>query len=179
MIKDQENKGLLIIFTGNGKGKTSAAMGIMARSLGHGLRVGVLQFIKSPDRSYGESIFARKHGTHYESLGNGFVFNPETDETSCQNALAAWEKAKEAISSHAFDVLILDEITYLFHWHWLEVNETINWLKAHRPSEMHIVMTGRYAPEALMDYADLVTEMREIKHPLKLQKIHAQKGIDF
>ena len=179
MIEQQKTKGLVVVFTGNGKGKTSAAMGIMTRTLGHGMSVGVIQFIKSPGRPYGETNLAKRHNIPFQTLGDGFVFNHETDGESCQKALMAWEEAKKAIASRAFDVLILDEITYLFHWRWLDVNEAVAWLRVHKPEDMHIVMTGRNAPEALIDYADLVTEMKEIKHPLRLQNIRAQKGIDF
>jgi cob(I)alamin adenosyltransferase len=175
----EQPHGLTIVFTGNGKGKTSAAMGIMARAAGRDFKVGIIQFIKSPDRSYGEAITAQKLGFPFQSLGDGFVRTKSNPQKSRSEALAAWKEAQRWISSQDYDVLILDEIHYLFHFKWLDVNETIAWLKANKPATMHLVMTGRYAPPELIDYADLVTEMQEIKHPFRQQGIPAQAGIDY
>ncbi len=172
-------KGLVILFTGNGKGKTTAAMGILARASGRDLAVGVIQFIKSPDRIYGEACTAQKLHIPFQSLGDGFVWN-HPDQTGAQSiALAAWEEAKRWIGSQQYDVLILDEVTYLFHFQWLDVNDFIAWLKQHKPASLHLVLTGRYAPKELIEYADLVTEMREIKHPFREQGIPAQLGVDY
>jgi cob(I)alamin adenosyltransferase len=176
---NRKEKGLVIVFTGNGKGKTSAAMGILARASGHDLRVGVIQFIKSPDRTYGEANTAKRLNIPFKSMGDGFVFNRSDQTGAKEEAIKAWQAAQQSVSSQKFDVLILDEITYLFTFDWLDVNATIQWLKENKPLDMHLVITGRNAPQELIEYADLVTEMQEIKHPYREQKIPAQKGIDF
>jgi len=172
-------KGLVIVYTGNGKGKTTASMGALIRATGQGLKAGVIQFIKSPERIYGEAIIAKKLGIPFESSGDGFTFDQGTNEGAKFLAQAAWDKAKAWISSGNFDLVILDEITYTMSYGWNKVEEVVSWLKANKPADMHIIMTGRNAPEELTEYADLVSEMREIKHPFRLQKIPAQKGIDF
>lgn len=179
---DQFNKcshGMIIVFTGNGKGKTSAAMGILARATGQGLRVGVIQFIKSPDRIYGESISAKRLQVPFQSMGDGFV-SQRTDQSQARKAAqAAWEEAQRWICSQNYDVIILDEITYLFAYGWLDPKPAISWLKENKPIHLTLVMTGRNAPPELIEFADLVTEMCEIKHPFKEQNITAQKGIDY
>jgi cob(I)alamin adenosyltransferase len=172
-------KGLIVLFTGNGKGKTSAAMGIMARSAGHALRVSVIQFIKSPHRMYGEAQTAKHLDIPFHSMGNGFVFNRVTSLEARDAALHAWDEAREQITGGDYDVIILDEITYLFKYGWLDVSRTIEWLKENKPDRLHLIFTGRDAPSDLVDYADMVTEMREIKHPYHEQKIPAQQGVDY
>jgi len=176
---DQSVRGLNIVFTGNGKGKTSAAMGILLRASGHNLSVGVIQFIKSPQCVYGEAAMAQKLNVPFRSLGDGFVRKPSDQTDSRQAAICAWEEAQRWISNKKYDILILDEITYLFHFKWLDVDEFIAWIKQNRPSSMHLVMTGRNAPAKLIDFADLVTEMQEIKHPFREQGILAQAGVDY
>jgi cob(I)alamin adenosyltransferase len=176
--KSNSSKGLVVVFTGNGKGKTSAAMGILTRANGWDMRVGVIQFIKSGERQYGEAQTAAQLGIPFQSMGDGFVFNRKDQTQSRQAALEAWQKTQEWILSEDFDVLILDEITYLFTYEWLNINEVIQWLQKNKPESMHIVMTGRNAPEALINYADLATEMKEIKHPYK-EGVPAQKGVDY
>lgn len=173
------SQGLNIVFTGNGKGKTSAAMGIMARACGQDLKVGVIQFIKDSRRTYGEAMTAGRLGIPFRSLGNGFVFKrPDTTQAG-QAARDAWELAQQWIVSGEYEVLILDEITYLFHYRWLDVCDFIQWIKEYKPTALHLVMTGRYAPQELIEFADLVTEMKEIKHPYSERKIAAQKGVDY
>jgi cob(I)alamin adenosyltransferase len=175
----RSGRGLNVVFTGNGKGKTSAAMGVMLRASGHGLSVGVIRFIKSPGRLYGEATAARKLNIPFASLGKGFVRRHPDQTESRQAAISAWDEAQRWIGSQQYEVLILDEVTYLFHFKWLDVNEFIAWIKQNKPPSMHLVMTGRYAPAELVEFADLVTEMREIKHPLREQGIAAQAGVDY
>ncbi len=172
-------KGLVIVFTGDGKGKTSAAMGIMTRASGQDLAVGVIQFIKSPDRTYGEAVSAKRFSVPFQSMGDGFVFNQSDQTLASQVAQKAWQEAQQWICCQNYDVLILDEITYLFYFKWLDVNECIAWIKQNKPPTLHLVLTGRYAPPELIEFADLVTEMKEIKHPYRQQKIPAQIGVDF
>jgi len=171
--------GLNIVFTGNGKGKTTAAMGTLFRASGQGLSIGVIQFIKSPERIYGEASTARRLDIPFQTMGDGFIRRPSAQSDSRSEALAAWQEARQWICSQKYDLLILDEITYLFYFKWLDVTEFIAWVRENKPASMHLVMTGRYAPDELVDFADLVTEMREIKHPYNEQKIMAQPGVDY
>ncbi len=107
------------------------------------------------------------------------MFNQQDQSHSIESARAAWMEAQHWICSRNFDVIILDEITYLFAYNWLDAGETIAWLKVNRPPDLHLVLTGRNAPAELIGYADLVTEMNEIKHPFREQGIPAQAGVDF
>ncbi len=173
-------KGLVIVHTGNGKGKTTAALGMLLRAWGRGMKVGVIQFIKNENARYGEIKAAERMG-HIDWLttGDGFTWtSQDMDETEAK-ACHGWQLAQERIASDRYDLLLLDEFTYPLHYGWLETEAVIAWLKAHKPPRLHLVITGRYAPEALIDYADLVTEMREIKHPYKEQGIRAQAGIEY
>ncbi len=172
-------QGLNILFTGEGKGKTTAAMGTMFRAYGQGLSVGVIQFIKSPQRVYGEARTAEKLGIPFSSLGNGFVRKIKDQDDARQFALSAWEEARRWIASRRYALLVLDEVTYIFHFKWLDVHDFLDWIRPNKPPAMHLLMTGRYAPTELADFADLVTEMREVKHPFREQGIPAQLGVDF
>ena len=171
--------GLTIVFTGNGKGKTSAALGIALRAWGHNLSVGVIQFIKSAGRPYGEALAAQQMGIRFQTLGAGFTWCDADQKASKEMATKAWKEAQKWIVSNAFDVILLDEMTYLFYFRWLDVNEVISWLKQYKPPLLNLIITGRNAPRELVAFADLVTEMQEIKHPLREQGISAQIGVDF
>jgi cob(I)alamin adenosyltransferase len=170
--------GLVIVNTGEGKGKTTAALGMVLRSLGHDLHVCVLQFIKSEDGQWGEIKAAEKFNIEWHKLGDGFVRHLDTQEDSIQKAIQAWSIARQKISSGLYQLIVLDEFTYLLHFGWLSSYAVIDWLKANKPPELHLVITGRYAPPELIDYADLVTEMQLIKHPYQ-QGIHGQIGIEY
>lgn len=173
-----ESQGLLIVYTGEGKGKTTAALGAVFRAWGHGLRVGVMQFIKSDQGRWGEVMAAERLGIPWRTLGDGFVWDPARQQESRRLALAGWRQAQEMIASGAYDLLVLDELTYLFMFGWLAVEEALSWLRAHKPPALHLLITGRDAPLALLEAADLVTEMRAIKHPYD-RGIAAQRGIEF
>lgn len=170
-------KDLVIVNTGNGKGKTTAALGVLFRAWGRGMRVCVLQFIKATTSNYGEERAARRLGIEMIPMGDGFTWTSENLEKDKALARQCWELCKEKISSDEYDVVILDEMTYAFTFGWLDVNEVIAFLKQ-RPAGQHIIITGRNAPPELIEYADLVTEMNEIKHPYKAG-VQAQKGIEF
>ncbi|GMV33485.1 cob(I)yrinic acid a,c-diamide adenosyltransferase [Chloroflexi bacterium CFX5] len=171
-------KGLLIVYTGNGKGKTTAALGMMFRAWGRGMRVGMFQFLKSGTADYGEYRAAKKLGIEIESLGDGCSWESKDWEISREVNLAAWEKVKEKITSGGYDVLVLDEFTFLFHFKWLDPAETVRWILQNKPPSLHLVITGRDAPAEFLDMADLVTEALEIKHPYQ-QGVLAQAGIEF
>lgn len=170
-------KGLVILNTGNGKGKTTAAFGIVMRAWGQGLRVCMLQFIKAKTSNYGEEKAARKIGLEMLPLGDGFTWLSDNIEKDKNLALEGWELCKQKISSGDYDMVVVDEITYILKYGWLPWEEVKNTLD-NRPEGVHVVLTGRYAPQELLDYADLVTEMNEIKHPFH-SNIKAQKGVEF
>jgi cob(I)alamin adenosyltransferase len=175
----RKQKGLLIVNTGNGKGKTTAALGILTRAWGREMRVGGIQFFKHENANFGELRAMMRMGVTLTPMGDGFTWTSrDLDETQAK-ALFGWEKAKERILSGEYDIFLLDEFTYLMHFGWLDANEVVAWLQKHKPPMMHLIITGRDAPPEIIAVADLVTEMREVKHPFRQQGIRAQKGIEF
>lgn len=175
----RKQKGLVIVNTGNGKGKTTAALGVVLRAWGRDMRIGGIQFFKHENASFGELRALERMGVTLTPMGDGFTWTSrDLDETQAK-ALHGWEVAKERISSGAYDIFLLDEFTYVMHFGWLDPAEAVRWLAAHKPPMLHLIITGRDAPQALVDFADLVTEMREVKHPFREQGIKAQKGIEF
>ena len=171
-------KALVIVNTGNGKGKTTAALGVLFRAWGRGYNVCMLQFIKSTTSNYGENKAAKKIGIEIVSLGGGFTWLSQDIEKDKALARELWEQCKAKIASGDYDVVALDEFTYPLAYGWLPTGEVIDFLKS-RPPRTHVIITGRDAPQELIDYADLVTEMREIKHPFADQGLKAQPGIEF
>jgi cob(I)alamin adenosyltransferase len=175
-----DTKGLIIVNTGNGKGKTTAALGVGMRAWGQGLKVLVLQFIKG-NWKYGELEAAARMGNDFviRQLGEGFVRNADEDAKAGHQAMAraALADASKEMNSGNWDMIILDEINYAIKFGLFPVDNVVELLKA-KPAKLHLVLTGREAHQEIIDLADLVTEMKEIKHPLK-QGIKAQKGIEF
>ncbi len=179
MTPSQKRIGLVLLNTGNGKGKTTAALGLALRAWGRDMRVAILQFLKSEDADYGEQRAAPHLGIPIIPTGDGCTWNSKDLQESKRKAQQGWKRAQALIQSDEYDLLILDEFTFPLHFGWLDVDEVVAWLRAHKPPDLHLVITGRHAPAALIEYADLVTEMNEIKHPLKDQGITAQEGIEF
>lgn len=178
--RQRKKKGLVIVNTGTGKGKTTAALGVMTRAWGRKMKVGVLQFLKNENARFGEIKASERMGDiDWVSMGDGWTWTSQNMAETEAKARHGWQIAQERISGGNYDVLILDEFTYLLHYGWLDAHEVIDWLKRHKPPMLHLIITGRYAPEALIEYADLVTEMRAIKHPFKDQGIRAQAGIEY
>jgi cob(I)alamin adenosyltransferase len=177
--QQNQKKGLVIVNTGKGKGKTTAALGVLLRAWGREMRLGGIQFFKHENASYGELRALERMGIELRPMGDGFTWTSrDMDETQAK-ALHGWQVARQQIASGAYDIFLLDEFTYVLHFGWLDPAEVVGWLAAHKPPMLHLIITGRDAPQALIDYADLVTEMREIKHPYREQQIKAQKGIEF
>ncbi|EMJ45726.1 cob(I)yrinic acid a,c-diamide adenosyltransferase [Leptospira interrogans str. UT126] len=178
MNSDKKNsKGLVIVYTGNGKGKTTAALGIVFRALGRGLKCGVVQFLKGKWET-GEKMFSKKiPELDFHVMGLGFTWNSENLDKDKTAARMAWTFSSKMILKENYNIIILDEITYAFHYGWLNVEEVINILKKRR-KDLHVVITGRNCPKVLMDYADLVSVIEAQKHPYQ-NGIPAQKGIDF
>ena len=171
-------RGLVIVNTGEGKGKTTAALGMLLRAWGRGLRVCVVQFIKAETGRWGETRAAQKLGIDWFATGDGFTWTSKDLDESAARAAAGWEMAKEKIAGDEYDLIVLDEFTYALHYGWLDTGEVLDWLRSHKPPRLHLVITGRSAPAALIDYADLVTEMNVVKHPYE-QGIQAQPGVEY
>ena len=167
----------MVVNTGNGKGKTTSALGVLFRAWGRGLRVVMLQFIKQTTSNVGENRAARKLGIEMIPLGGGFTWLSKDIERDKALARRCWELCKEKIGSGAYDIVVLDEVTYPISYGWLDIDEVIDTLRR-RPPDLHVVLTGRDAPQKLIDFADLVTEMREVKHPFQAGE-KAQPGVDF
>ncbi|MBI2870190.1 MAG: cob(I)yrinic acid a,c-diamide adenosyltransferase [Candidatus Omnitrophica bacterium] len=171
-------KGLLIVYTGEGKGKTSAALGAVFRALGHGWRVGVVQFIKGKWKT-GESLFARglKGRLDFFCMGEGFTWDTKDFKRDVECARRAWGKCMEMMLDARYRLVVFDELSYVLKYHFLPVGEVLAGLKK-RPPQTHCIITGRDAPKELVEEADLVTDMRLVKHPYQ-EGIQAQLGIDF
>lgn len=172
-----EKKSLVILYTGDGKGKTTAALGIVLRAWGRGLRVVMLSFIKAAAGDYGEHHAAQRLGIEISAVGRGFTWLSDNIEKDKAMALEGWQRAREKIASGAYDVVILDELTYPLAFGWLPLDEVLDVLRS-RPDNVHVVITGRKAPDRLLELADLVTEMREVKHPFR-RNVGAVPGIDY
>jgi len=172
--------GLIIVFTGNGKGKTTAAMGQALRAAGQGLKVLMLQFIKGT-WDYGELVSIKKLNPDFviRPLGKGFIRSKSklNDKEAIENINHSWEQAEKEILSDTYDMVILDEINYVIDFGLLPVEKILSLLEK-KPERLHIVLTGRNAHEKVIEIADLVTEMKEIKHQYS-KGIKAQKGIEF
>jgi cob(I)alamin adenosyltransferase len=174
----EQRHGLLIVNTGNGKGKTTAALGILLRAAGRDMKVGMFQFIKSSQTRLGEHIAAERLGVTIVPLGDGFTWLTEDIDEDRALAEGGWLRCREALLSGEFDILILDEFTYPLTFNWLDTAEVIATIKA-RPIGTHVIITGRNANAALIEAADLVTEMTLVKHPYREQGIGAQPGIEL
>ena len=172
-----ENRGVVLVHTGNGKGKSSAAFGMIARALGHGMRVGVVQFIKGGS-STGEEIFFRRFPeVEYHVMGEGFTWETQDKQRDIASAQAAWNVACGMLRNSDIALVVLDEINIALKLHYLQIEQVLEALR-NRPPMQHVVLTGRAAPDALIEYADTVTEMRPIKHAFEAG-IQAQKGIEL
>ncbi|MBW1975961.1 MAG: cob(I)yrinic acid a,c-diamide adenosyltransferase [Deltaproteobacteria bacterium] len=173
-----KRKGLLVVFTGEGKGKTTAALGMVLRAAGHSMDVGVFQFIKGGWK-YGELEALRKLPTvEVFQLGKGFIKKSKDIDEDAALVKEGWRKAKKAIQEGKYDMVVLDEINYAFHYGFLKPEEVLEVLQQ-RPPLIHVIMTGRYAPVEIVKAADLVTEMKMVKHHYRDQDVRAQKGIEF
>jgi cob(I)alamin adenosyltransferase len=170
-------KSLIVVFTGDGKGKTTAALGVLLRAWGHDLRAVMISFIKAKSGNWGEQQAARKMGVEVIATGRGFTWLSEDLEEDKALAGEGWRLAQEKISSGQYDVVILDEFTYPLSYGWLPLQEVLDFL-VNRPKRVNIIVTGRDAPQPLIEAADLVTDMREVKHPYN-SGLKALPGIDF
>ncbi len=175
--KTQE-KGLVIVHTGKGKGKSTAAFGMVFRSLGHGMKVGVVQFVKGAWET-GERWVLEKFPEQVtiSALGEGFTWETQDRVRDIEMARGAWEQAKAMIMDGSYDMVLCDELNIVLRYDYLPVQEVIDVLKS-KPEMTHVIITGRNAKEELIEVADLVTEMEMIKHPFR-SGVKAQKGVEF
>jgi len=171
-------RGVLVVNTGNGKGKSSSGFGMLARSLGHGFRCGVVQFIKG-SFSTGEEAFFRRFPDEldYHVMGEGYTWETQDKARDIQAAEAAWQVASQMLSDSTIDFILLDELNIALVKGYVDVAKVCEALKS-RPPQQHVVITGRGAPDALVELADTVTEMRVVKHAFQAG-IKAQKGIEL
>ncbi|MBN8451292.1 cob(I)yrinic acid a,c-diamide adenosyltransferase [Accumulibacter sp.] len=173
----QEQRGILLINTGNGKGKSSAAFGVLARALGHGLRAAVVQFVKVRSDTGEEAFFRSQPGVHWHVGGEGFTWETRDRERDARAAAAAWQIACDHLANPDIDLVILDELTYAFKYDWLSLTAVLATLQA-RPAMQHVLITGRGAPPALREIADTVTDMVMEKHAFKAG-VKAMPGVEY
>lgn len=173
----QVDRGVLLVLTGAGKGKSSSAFGMVARALGHGMQVAVVQFIKGSYRTGEEAFFRRIPQLSYHVMGEGFTWETQDHERDTRAAAAAWQLARRFLTDAAFELVVLDELTLALRYKYLPLAEVLDALRA-RPARQHVIVTGRGAPPDLIELADTVTEMRVIKHAFAAG-IRAQKGIEL
>jgi cob(I)alamin adenosyltransferase len=175
----KRKKGLVIVNTGPGKGKSTAAFGLVLRAWGRGMRVCIIQFIKHANAHFGEHRAAKKLGIEMLAMGDGFTWIAGDLDESAARGRHGWALAQEKIVSGDYDLIVLDEFTYALKYGWLDVREVVEWLAAHKPPMLHLVITGRDAPQELIDHADLVSRIEAVKHPLREQGIRGQAGIEY
>lgn len=168
---------LVLVNTGPGKGKSSAAVGVVVRSVARGWRVGVIQFLKSGTWHTGEEKVCRELGVDWWAMGEGFTWDSEDLDIDQAVAGAAWDHARQIITAGEHHLVVLDEITYPVNWGWIDVDDVVATIR-NRPAHVNVVLTGRNAPDALIEVADTVTEMADVKHAYR-QGLRAKKGIDY
>ncbi|WP_374310393.1 cob(I)yrinic acid a,c-diamide adenosyltransferase [Dongia sp.] len=178
MAEKTREKGLIIIHTGKGKGKSTAAFGMVMRCIGHGMKVGVVQFIKGKWETGERTVLERfPDQIEIKALGEGFTWETQDRARDIAFARAAWDEGKRMMSDPSFQFVLLDEINIALRYDYLPVDEVISFLESKRP-DLHVCLTGRNAKEELIAIADLVTEMEMIKHPFR-DGVKAQAGIEF
>ncbi len=177
--KASQEKGLIIVNTGNGKGKTTAALGMVMRSLGHGYKVAIVQFIKGAWEPAEKAVLSQwADQLEFHAMGEGFTWETQDRERDIQKANEAWETALTYIRNPDFKLVLLDEVNIALKLGYLKIEDVLAGLEQKQP-ESHVILTGRGAPADLIERADLVTEMTLIKHPFREQGVKAQPGIEF
>lgn len=174
----QKEKGLLIVYTGTGKGKSTAAFGMGMRIIGHGMKLGVVQFIKGALHSAEREVLGGHANCDFHVVGAGYTWDTQDREADMRTAATGWAEAVRMIDDPSYDMVIFDELNIVLKYQYLDLAEVLG-VFAKRREMLHIVVTGRHAPEELIEAADLVSDIRPIKHPYKEQGIKAQKGVEF
>lgn len=170
-------RGVVIVNTGNGKGKSTAGFGMIARALGHGMKVGVVQFIKGSFSTGEEAFFRRFPEVSYHVMGEGFTWETQNKERDMATAGEAWGKAKALLQDDSIKVVLLDELNIALKYQYVQLDDVLSALRA-RPAHQHVVITGRGAPDALIEFADTVTEMHLLKHAYNAG-VKAQNGVEL
>jgi cob(I)alamin adenosyltransferase len=171
-------KGLLIVHTGKGKGKTTAALGMVIRAVGHDMRVGMVQFVKGAMTTGEAAVLARFPEVDFHAMGEGFTWNTQDRARDIATARTAWDEVKRMIADPSYDLIVADELNIVLRYDYLPLDEVLEVLGT-KGTMTHVVITGRNAPDALIEAADLVTDMTQVKHPFREQGVKAQKGIEF
>lgn len=174
----QKEKGLLIVYTGTGKGKSTAAFGMGLRILGHDMKLGVVQFIKGALHSAERTVLSRDPLCDFHVVGAGYTWDTQDRNADMATAATGWAEARRMIEDPSYDMVILDELNIVLRYQYLDIAEVLE-VFAKRREMLHIVVTGRHAPDALVALADLVSEITPVKHPYRTQGIKAQKGVEF
>lgn len=179
VAKASQEKGLIIVNTGNGKGKTTAALGMVLRSLGHGYKVAIIQFIKGAWEPAEKAVFSLwQDQLEFYAMGEGFTWETQDRERDIEKAQAAWQTALRFITNPDYKLVLLDEVNVALKLGYLQIGDILAGLEQ-KPADTHVILTGRAAPPALIERADLVTEMTLIKHPFREQGVKAQPGIEY
>lgn len=178
IARADKEKGLIVITTGNGKGKSSSGFGMVARALGHGMKAGIVQFIKGAF-STGEETFFRRfpEEVEYHVMGDGFTWDTQNREKDIETSIRAWQVAKRMLNDEKIDILLLDELSLVLKYQYLAIGDVIHDLQ-NRPAMQHVIITGRGANDQLIEIADTVTMMNDVKHAFRAG-IKAQKGVEF
>ena len=172
-------KGLLIVHTGSGKGKSTAAFGMVFRALGNGMKVGVVQFVKGKWETGERAVLEKFPDTCViRAMGEGFTWETQDRERDIAAANGAWDMAKDMMADPSYDMILLDELNICLRYDYLNIDEVVATLDERRDM-LHVIVTGRNAQDALIEAADLVTEMGQIKHPFREQNVKAQRGVEF
>lgn len=178
MATKTEERGLLIVHTGAGKGKSTAAFGMVCRAIGHGMKVGIVQFIKGSWATGEKKVYAAFPGlVDHKVMGEGFTWDTQDRARDIAFARAGWEEVRRMIADDSYAMVIADELNIVLRYDYLPVEEVVAGLVDRDPMK-HVIVTGRNAPQALIDAADLVTEMVQVKHPFR-SGVKAQKGVEF
>ena len=172
-------KGLVIVHTGPGTGKTSAALGMAIRAIGHDMKVGVVQFVKGAMTTGEKAVFDRFPDLiEFKPMGEGFTWDTQDRARDIAVTRTAWDEVRRMIADPSYAMVIADELNIVLRYDYLPVDEVLETL-ADKPAMTHVIITGRNAPQELIDAADLVTEMAQVKHPFREQNVKAQRGIEF
>lgn len=177
IAKAKRDAGLLLVLTGNGKGKSSSAFGMVARAIGHGMKIGVAQFIKGSFDTGEEAFLGKQPAVEWLVLGEGFTWETQNLEKDQATAVRAWEKVKVMLQDESIHMVVLDELTYPIKYNWLDLDTILNDIAA-RPAMQHVIVTGRGAPQRLQDAADTVTNLQDVKHAFR-DGVRAQHGVDL
>jgi cob(I)alamin adenosyltransferase len=173
-----KEKGLVVVITGTGKGKTTSALGMGLRAVGHGMKLGVVQFIKGAKPTAERTLFETFPNVDWFTIGDGFTWVTQDRERDIATARKAWAQAAQLIGDASYDMVILDELNTILKYGYVDLLQVLATL-AGKPAMQHVIITGRHAPDALMEAADLVSDIRPLKHPYKEQGVRAQRGIEF